>query len=41
MEEKEQKKQVLDEQQVEEVNGGILKKLRGIFVEGPDVETYA
>ena len=40
MEEKEQKKQVLDEQQEEEVNGGRVK-LRGVFVEGPDVETYA
>ena len=39
-EKKEQKKQVLDEQQVEEVNGGRVK-LRGVFVEGPDVETYA
>lgn len=39
-EKKEQKKQVLDEQQVEEVNGGRLK-LRGVIVEGPDVETYA
>ena len=39
-EKKEQKKQVLDEQQVEEVNGGRVK-LRGVIVEGPDVETYA
>ena len=40
MEEKKDKKQVLDEQQVDEVNGGRLK-LRGVIVEGPDVETYA
>ena len=40
MEEKKEKKQQLDEQQVEEVNGGRVK-LRGVFVEGPDVETYA
>lgn len=40
MEEKKDKKQLLDEQQVDEVNGGRLK-LRGVIVEGPDVETYA
>ena len=40
MEEKKDKKQLLDEQQVDEVNGGRLK-LRGIFVEGPDVEIHA
>ena len=40
MEEKKDKKQLLDEQQVDEVNGGRLS-LRGVFVEGPDVETYA
>ena len=40
MEEKKEKKQQLDEQQVEEVNGGRVK-LRGVFVQGPDVETYA
>ncbi len=40
MEEKKEKKQLLDEQQVDEVNGGRLS-LRGVFVEGPDVETYA
>ena len=40
MEEKKEKKQQLDEQQVEEVNGGRVK-LRGVVVEGPDVETYA
>ena len=39
MEEKKDKKQLLDEQQVEEVNGGRVK-LRGV-VEGPDLETYA
>ena len=40
MEEKKERKQLLDEQQVDEVNGGRLK-LRGVIVEGPDVETYA
>ena len=40
MEEKKEKKQLLDEQHVDEVNGGRLS-LRGVFVEGPDVETYA
>ena len=40
MEEKKEKKQLLDEQQVDEVNGGRLS-LRGVFVEGPDVEIHA